>query len=866
MPFDDHSPNLAKSLVATAPSPATTGTSLVVTTGDGAKFPTPPFRAIIYDATQEPSQSNSEIVDVTAISTDTLTITRNASLATGDPDKQGSARTVVVGDKIAAVITARVIRVIETVLDITAKMGSLTLIGHSYLAGATQSDIGTAAGRLESLSSKLISLLGIHEVNTLNLGQAGTRIAGDGYDLATAPFGGWKGVFQWVVPNNAAIINAASDVVFSDPVVAVGGGAVIVHGCNDFLDGFDNDAEDDAVRVTHNNRAAKHAYRGILSRLRAGVLYANTLVAGTVTLDGTVTTSGSWSNLAQVTANSGGGIKYTTDFSGSATLTITIPLGFRGGIIAFALLGSPAGVSHITEDLDASETGVDVAERKWFLGAGTFVVKVDSEKMLVTAGNGTGAGTFTVTRGVGGTSAATHSNGAVIQTDDNNAKVAVSGTVFSEGSNPSHPDIVISGQGANNIQVCVVTRYTLTAADAGKTIVLTPGGLVTGDTSAFIGFDSWWIESPEPPYTVVTNVHDWEYGHKAFSTNAKIAAFNTMISDVVAEFDSYVKIADVHNRFWKRNGKLGNSGGVNNSATSFTFESNDTSFTPLAGTYFTFGRQSGEIVRVTAVSGSHPSWTLTVVRGQLGTSAASHSEDDWLGPMEWMHTDQVHLNIKGHAVYAETIFQAFNAMPIPSEYHIAQTVGNWAQGTREWCMGLIDNELLHSAVSAVTTLGTTLNLQYFVPIDIPRHCTITGIGVACTVDAGATLRYGIYLPDYTLSRPGRLLQEFGTISGAGIDANDGAAELTPVYQVVRPGYYWLSVVSQVAAASVRATTATGGGSYPPIQAITALGNANVSGYSRSGVSGAMSDVVPANLSKVNGGVPRIYIRVRTPTI
>src|SRR6266540_2473601 len=86
----------ATSLVATAPSPATSGTSLVVTTGEGSLFPSPPFYAILHPANQLPIKSISEKVLVTAVSTDTLTITR----------AQGgyTARTVAVGWRISNAI------------------------------------------------------------------------------------------------------------------------------------------------------------------------------------------------------------------------------------------------------------------------------------------------------------------------------------------------------------------------------------------------------------------------------------------------------------------------------------------------------------------------------------------------------------------------------------------------------------------------------------------------------------------------------------------------------------------------------------------------------------------------------------------
>jgi hypothetical protein len=91
--------NFAYSTVATAPSPATSGTSLVVASGQGALFPTPPFNATIWPTGAQPLSTNAEIVRVTNISTDTLTITR--------AEEGTTARSIVVGDQIAASITAK---------------------------------------------------------------------------------------------------------------------------------------------------------------------------------------------------------------------------------------------------------------------------------------------------------------------------------------------------------------------------------------------------------------------------------------------------------------------------------------------------------------------------------------------------------------------------------------------------------------------------------------------------------------------------------------------------------------------------------------------------------------------------------------
>lgn len=95
---DSHK-NFSYSAVATAPSPAVSGTSLIVTAGDGVKFPTPPFNATVWPVGLVPIATNAEIIRVTALATDTLTIARS--------QEGSSARTIVTGDQIAATITAK---------------------------------------------------------------------------------------------------------------------------------------------------------------------------------------------------------------------------------------------------------------------------------------------------------------------------------------------------------------------------------------------------------------------------------------------------------------------------------------------------------------------------------------------------------------------------------------------------------------------------------------------------------------------------------------------------------------------------------------------------------------------------------------
>ena len=90
--------NFTITTVATAPSPATSGTSLVVAAGTGSLFAVNE-PAIIFPVNDQPLVSNAEIVMVTNVATDTLTITRT--------QESTSARTIVAGDIIIQGITAK---------------------------------------------------------------------------------------------------------------------------------------------------------------------------------------------------------------------------------------------------------------------------------------------------------------------------------------------------------------------------------------------------------------------------------------------------------------------------------------------------------------------------------------------------------------------------------------------------------------------------------------------------------------------------------------------------------------------------------------------------------------------------------------
>ena len=122
--------NFAYSLVATAPSPATSGTSLVVTAGQGSYFPATPFDATIWPSGSQPTNTNAEIVRVTNVSTDTFTITR-AQYGT-------TAQSITAGYQIAQTVDANLLNQLAPLTGATFT-GNVTAPAHiaSGLTGAT---------------------------------------------------------------------------------------------------------------------------------------------------------------------------------------------------------------------------------------------------------------------------------------------------------------------------------------------------------------------------------------------------------------------------------------------------------------------------------------------------------------------------------------------------------------------------------------------------------------------------------------------------------------------------------------------------------------------------------------------------------
>lgn len=185
--YDAHA-NLAISTVATAPSPATSGTSLVVGSGEGSRFPTAPFNATLWPANTRPDPSNAEIVRVTAISTDTFTITR--------AQEGTSAKTVTTSFLIAATVTAKTVTDLETNTEYAFSNWGLVQNRQSALNFA-----------LTSGATQFTDLL-LYPNSTVALAAAGSAVAA--FRIDPADYTGGSGrtvqirIVGWVITNAVA--------------------------------------------------------------------------------------------------------------------------------------------------------------------------------------------------------------------------------------------------------------------------------------------------------------------------------------------------------------------------------------------------------------------------------------------------------------------------------------------------------------------------------------------------------------------------------------------------------------------------------------------------------------------------------------
>ena len=676
------------------------------------------------------------------------------------------------------------------------EMGGLCIIGHSWTAGVALSATGTPRFQQQGFAGRLAAMFNIHESNLKHLGIAGSYLARNTSAFGTA-FSGWAGAYAFLgsySSPNFADINSST---ISVPAVAQPYPLLISHGINDAAV-YSSGTTSTSHTLVRN--AWKHALRATLSKHRSGAEYGNSLnTSAASTWSSNLSFSGTWSDLASTGNSSGPYIKRSNTVSDY--VEFTIPTHYTGGTIAMSFIGQSATKSTISAAITStSATSITVTSATYFPASLNYVIQIDSEQMLVTAGQGTT--TWTVTRGINGTTAATHSNGADVYMPLTGIRVDFSGTASSAtGSLDLQPPGILGGT------LGLVKRFTCTAADAGKTIRATVAGKITNDTYSYVQFDAAWLETKEPPACVIENVARYGYtGGYAYLTPNQYSDFNTDITTIKNEFDGAVQIADVDAEWYKR-GFYPNSS-LNNTdvTTTVNVTVNDaTTFAALGTGWVAY--ENSEQMLVTAnsqVSGN--TFSVTLTRGHGGTTKISHGTTRLISDMTWMHTDGVHPNAMGHAVRAQIIYDAFKTCQMTTYGH-AIGVGVSTQNNRLTVLGFRDQHYQQIPTAGTLTANTTFttNKLWYWAVYVADTCILDRVGIVTGTTAGTATnaRFGLYDTDFYRSRPGDLIQELGTVATT---STASAAEVT-CYKVLEPGWYFIGVVNQgTTAGGVRTIT------------------------------------------------------------
>ena len=211
--------NFAYSTVATAPSPATTGTSVTVATGTGAAFPAPPFNVTVWPAGSQPTNANAGIMRVTAVAGDVFTVLR--------AQEGAIARAVVVGDQIAATITAKMLADLDIMTELGRNLIGVWLpVGNTGVAPATIglpaiSTVGTATARNVVTTNFFTRTKRIGYVSVATAaGFAGARLASAQMTLGAAVTqSGFRTIVRFGASDGAAVAGARQFVGVSSSVV-----------------------------------------------------------------------------------------------------------------------------------------------------------------------------------------------------------------------------------------------------------------------------------------------------------------------------------------------------------------------------------------------------------------------------------------------------------------------------------------------------------------------------------------------------------------------------------------------------------------------------------------------------------------------
>lgn len=166
-------------------------------------------------------------------------------------------------------------------------------------------------------------------------------------------------------------------------------------------------------------------------------------------------------------------------------------------------------------------------------------------------------------------------------------------------------------------------------------------------------------------------------------------------------------------------------------------------------------------------------------------------------------------------------------------------------------------------VGVTGTEALTTGREYFLPIRIDNEITIKTIGVEATATAaGAIARVGLYKDaGLYFPRPGALIAEAdATVSVAAAGFEEGAFA-THVLRVSEAGLYWLAIVNQTAAATVRTLSGVELDARIPFGTAEPAAQSVAVGYYKAGVTGALGDVAVADTLVPVVEAPWLYFKV-----
>ncbi len=140
----------------------------------------------------------------------------------------------------------------------------------------------------------------------------------------------------------------------------------------------------------------------------------------------------------------------------------------------------PGANTTVSSAMNATQTTISVPSATGFPTSGTFRIRVDDENMTVTAGQGTS--TWTIMRGVNGTTAAAHSAGVPVYWDDadtsgeiswnsSSKTLTVKGTIFIDGSAKISQNANYNGQATLYLSGTMLFNASLCGVPTGSSCV-----------------------------------------------------------------------------------------------------------------------------------------------------------------------------------------------------------------------------------------------------------------------------------------------------------------------------------------------------------------------------------------------------------